>query len=37
MTFDDFHLFLCDPIRDFGDAPASYGTVLGSGRLARGA
>ena len=31
MTFDDFHLFLCDPIRDFGDAPATFGTVLGEG------
>ncbi|MFC5729543.1 MULTISPECIES: GEVED domain-containing protein [Nocardioides] len=31
MTFDDFHMYLCDPIRDFGDAPASYGTELGSG------
>ena len=29
MSFDDFHLYLCDPIRDFGDAPASYGTMLG--------
>ena len=30
INFDDFHLYLCDPIRDFGDAPASYGTVLGN-------
>ena len=30
MTFDDFHMFLCDPIRDFGDAPATYGTTLGN-------
>ncbi|MGM7699089.1 GEVED domain-containing protein [Microbacterium sp. A84] len=28
MNFDDFHMYECEPIQDFGDAPASYGTSL---------
>ncbi|WP_309104193.1 CshA/CshB family fibrillar adhesin-related protein, partial [Microbacterium sp.] len=28
MNFDDFHMYECAPIQDFGDAPASYGTSL---------
>lgn len=31
MKMDDFHLFLCDPMRDFGDAPDGYDTVLNGG------
>ncbi|WP_160150894.1 DUF7927 domain-containing protein [Microbacterium timonense] len=28
MNFDDFHMYECEPIQDYGDAPESYGTSL---------